>query len=289
MSPVVEATTVENLPCLRLRHPGGDTAVVALHGAHVLSWVAGGRERLYLSPNATMDGQAAIRGGVPVCFPQFNQRGPLPKHGFVRNVAWQPAEPVETPNGDDVRVELALGDDEHSHAVWPHARFALRLVVSLTAGGLRLALHAHNSGDSPWEFTGALHTYLRVDGIEQASVEGLDGCARWDAVADTHQVQRGPIRFQGEYDSVFAAPAGPLLLRDGTQRLSIENSPSFANTVVWNPGAVLCARLADMPAQGFRHMLCVEAAQVDAPVTLAPGAHWAGWQQLRLVAAAQAA
>ena len=75
-------------PGLRLRLPCGDTAWVALQGAQVLSWVASGRERLYLSPKTLLDGQSAIRGGVPVCFPQFNQRGPLPKHGFVRNLPW---------------------------------------------------------------------------------------------------------------------------------------------------------------------------------------------------------
>ena len=279
-----EATTFQGLPCLRLRHACGDTVLVAHHGAHVLSWVAGGRERLYLSPNAVFDGLGAIRGGVPLCFPQFNQRGPLPKHGFVRNLAWQCTAPQGAVDADGaVRLALALHDDDRSRAWWPEAAFALRLEIALAAGGLRLALHTHNRGAAPWSFTGALHTYLRVDGIDQAALEGLDGCARWDAVADTHHVQQGAVRFAGEYDSVFAAPAGALQLRDGMHRLGIENSPAFANTVVWNPGAALCARLPDLPGDGYRHMLCVEAAQVDAPVAVAPGQHWVGWQQLRVL------
>jgi glucose-6-phosphate 1-epimerase len=75
-----------------LRATGGDAAVltVALHGAQVLSWTtADGVERLYLSPRAVFDGAAAIRGGVPICCPQFNQRGMLPKHGFMRNLPWE--------------------------------------------------------------------------------------------------------------------------------------------------------------------------------------------------------
>ncbi len=84
-------TIYQNQACLRLTLPSQDTVLVALHGAQMLSWRTGdGRERLYLSPQAVMDGQAAIRGGVPLCFPQFNTRGSLPKHGFVRNTAWLP-------------------------------------------------------------------------------------------------------------------------------------------------------------------------------------------------------
>ena len=52
--------------------------------------------------------------------------------------------------------------------------------------------------------------------------------------------------------------------------------------MVWNPGAALCAQLPDMPADGYRQMLCVEAAQIDQSVTLAPGARWSGWQRLQL-------
>ncbi|HNQ09783.1 MAG TPA: D-hexose-6-phosphate mutarotase, partial [Giesbergeria sp.] len=84
-----EVETYCGQPCIRLAIGDGDSALVALHGAQVLSWISGGRERLYLSPKAVFDGQAAIRGGIPLCFPQFNQRGPLPKHGFARNLAWR--------------------------------------------------------------------------------------------------------------------------------------------------------------------------------------------------------
>jgi glucose-6-phosphate 1-epimerase len=65
-------------PCIRLRNNGA-TALVALHGAHVLSWIpADGRERLFLSERAKCGGGAAVRGGVPVIFPQFAERGPRP-------------------------------------------------------------------------------------------------------------------------------------------------------------------------------------------------------------------
>ena len=72
-----EVETYCGQPCIRLAIGDGDCALVALHGAQVLSWISGGRERLYLSPKAVFDGQAAIRGGIPLCFPQFNQRGLL--------------------------------------------------------------------------------------------------------------------------------------------------------------------------------------------------------------------
>jgi glucose-6-phosphate 1-epimerase len=267
--------TFHGQPCIRLRAGNGDTALVALHGAQVLSWVSGGRERLYLSPNAVFDGQSAIRGGIPLCFPQFNQRGPLPKHGFARNLAWR-AEVGAT------GLALHLVDDERTRAWWPQA-FAARVDVALSAGGLRVDCTVRNTGAVAWDFTIALHSYLRVDDITQARLQGLDGRARWDAVQDVRGAQQGPITFAGEYDSVFAAASAPLLLNDGAHRLEIAQSPALGQTVVWNPGAALCARLPDMPADGYAHMLCVEAAQIDTPVVLAPGATWSGGQCLRVL------
>lgn len=272
--------TYRGQPCIRLDIRNGDTALVALHGAQVLSWIAGGRERLYLSPDAVFDGQAAIRGGIPLCFPQFNQRGPLPKHGFARNLAWR-AEDAQA-EASTMRLALHLTDDERTRAWWPHA-FAARVDVVLSAGGLRVDCTVRNTGAVAWNFTIALHSYLRVDDIAQVGLQGLDGCARWDAVQDVRDTQQGPITFAGEYDSVFAAATAPLLLNDGAHRLEIAQSPALGQTVVWNPGAELCSRLPDIPADGHAHMLCVEAAQIDTPVVLAPGATWSGGQCLRVL------
>ena len=273
-----EVETYCGQPCIRLAIGDGDCALVALHGAQVLSWVSRGRERLYLSPKAVFDGQAAIRGGIPLCFPQFNQRGPLPKHGFARNLAWR-ADGAQAGEGV-TRLSLHLTDDERSRAWWPQA-FAVRLDVVLSEGQLQVECAVRNTGAVAWDFTIALHSYLHVDDIAQARLQGLDGCARWDAVADVRSVQQGPIGFVGEYDSVFASALAPLQLHDGTHRLDVAQSPTMGQTVVWNPGAALCARLADMPPEGHAHMLCVEAAQIDTPVHLAPGASWTGWQRLR--------
>ncbi|MBT2300569.1 D-hexose-6-phosphate mutarotase [Variovorax paradoxus] len=269
-------------PALHLGLPDGSACTVTRHGAHLLSWTtADGVERLYLSPEARFDGQSAIRGGVPICWPQFNQRGPLPKHGFVRNVAWQ-AEAGAAGGKSDTLV-LSLHDDEATRAIWPHA-FHARLTVTLAPHSLRIALSIDNTGRAPWSFAAALHSYLRVDDIADASLEGLQGANRWDAVRDDRHVDLAPaLRFGTEFDSVYTAPARPLRLVQPAGTLEIAQSASCTETVVWNPGPALSAQLADLPDDGWRHMLCVEAARIDEPVLLAPGAVWQGWQQLTVL------
>ena len=268
------------LPCVRLRLDADNHLLVALHGGHVLSWVAQGAEQLYLSPRSLLDGRSAIRGGVPVCFPQFNQRGPLPKHGFARNLPWVASG--ATRQAGAVQLALALQHNAATMALWPHP-FTLQLVLTLEQGRLALDLSVDNTGTAPLSFMVALHTYFRVADIAQTRVDGLDGCASWDALADVHSPQRGAIRFVGEYDRVFSAAAAPLQFTDGHKTVQVAQSASLGNTVVWNPGAAKCAALADMPPDGFVQMLCIEAAQIDTPVTLAAGARWTGGQHLALV------
>lgn len=116
--------------------------------------------------------------------------------------------------------------------------------------------------------------------MAQATLTGLHGQTEWDALCDTHQPAAAAQTFSAAFDRVYAAPAGPLRLQDGAHALHIAHSPSWASAVVWNPGPDNCAALPDMPADGHRHMLCVEAAQVFEPIQVAPGARWQGWQQL---------
>ena len=274
------STVVGGLPATELQLSCGDRVVVAHHGAQVLSWVAAGRERLYLSPRSVMDGQAAIRGGIPVCFPQFNQRGDLPKHGFARNLSWK----VNAPrlDADAAHLVLSLTDGEQTRRWWDQSFEAL-LLIALTPGALQVDLAVRNTDTKPLHFTGALHTYLAVDDVAQARLLGLGGQAEWDAVTDRHGTAAPELRFVGEFDRVYsAAPAG-YELQDGPHTLLIEQDPDWAHTVVWNPGADKCAALADMPPEGWRHMLCVEAAQVYAPLTIEPGDFWQGAQRLSVV------
>jgi glucose-6-phosphate 1-epimerase len=273
-------TTFEGLPAVELALPQGDTLRVTLHGAQVLSWVSGGQERLYLSPKSVMDGQAAIRGGVPVCFPQFNQRGPqaerLPKHGFARNVAW--LADVPELGAEHARFTLRLKDNFQTRAWWPQA-FALALHIDLSPGAVQLTLDVHNTDTQALAFSGALHTYLAVPDVSQAKLQGLGGQAEWDSLTDTHAQAADMIRFAAEFDRVYEAGPQPMTLN---QALHISQSSSWANTVVWNPAQDLCKRLADMPEDGWKHMLCVEAAQVYEPITLPAGGRWVGWQRLQV-------
>ncbi len=275
----VQTSALRGQPVVRLALPAGDSCMVALHGAHVLSWMtADGVERLFLSPDARFDGQSAIRGGVPICWPQFNMRGPLPKHGFVRNVPWD-AESQEV-DGKRSTAVLSLHSNEATRAIWPHA-FRLRLAVTLAPHSLRVALTVDNPGSGPWSFAAALHTYLRVNDVTALRLEGLQGANRWDAVRDDRHVELAPaLTFGTEFDSVYASSTRPLRLAQPSGTLEIAQSASCTETVVWNPGPVLSAKLDDLPDDGWRHMLCVEAARIDEPVLLAPGAQWQGWQQL---------
>lgn len=267
------------LPSLSLNLPNGDAVRVLLHGAHVVSWIAGGRERLYLSPRSRFDGRSAIRGGVPVCFPQFNQRGPLPKHGFARHLTWQ-ADAAQTAP-DLARLSLRLPAGAATRQYWPLA-FEATLTLELRPGSLQLTLGVHNTDTAPLRFTGALHTYLAVADIAAAQLAGLEGQPEWDALTDRHAAATGALRFDGEFDRVYGATPQPLVLQDGQGGLAIEQSASWAETVVWNPGAGKGAALADLPADGYARMLCVEAAQVMQPVTVPAGAQWQGWQRLTL-------
>ena len=267
--------------CRRIRIACGDTVLVALQGAHVLSWTSGGRERLFLSEANRWDGHNAIRGGIPVCFPQFNARGSLPKHGFARNLPWQAGVASEEPEHAQLVCTLAANPD--TLAIWPQL-FEAQLHIDLRPGQLQVTLSVHNTGQTPLHFSGALHTYLAVDDIAQAQLIGLGGQPEWDSLADVHAFAAPTLHFGAEFDRVYAAAPSPLLLRDGAHRLEISQSPEWADTVVWNPGQAKGAAMADMQAGGFARMLCVEAAQVFNPVEVAAAGRWNGWQRLRVVA-----
>ena len=293
MATPIALTRYQGLDALELVAPDGARATLLLHGAHVVSWIpAGGEEQLYLSPRSAFATGQAIRGGVPVCFPQFAQRGPLLKHGFARTKPWQLVSAEQ--GRDDALAVLRLTDDAASRMVWPHA-FEAELSVRVAGRTLELELACENRGEEAFEFTAALHSYLRLAELGDASLRGLSGLHYWDAVAEQERQQRTDLLLPGspgteDLDRIYYQVRQDLTLIEQTagrpeRRLGIRQQ-GFADAVVWNPGAARCAQLADMPADGYRQMLCVEAAAIEHPVRLAPGEGWSGMQSLTLEAPA---
>ena len=58
-------------------------------GATVTSWIHNGTEKLFTSPVAIYNGEKAIRGGIPIVFPQFGHpKKSMAQHGFARTSNW---------------------------------------------------------------------------------------------------------------------------------------------------------------------------------------------------------
>jgi glucose-6-phosphate 1-epimerase len=265
-------------PAVHLRSPNGAQATLLLDGAHVVSWIpAGHEEQLYLSPESKYGDGAAVRGGVPVIFPQFNQQGPLPKHGFARNRAWQ-LQTAEV-RGEHAFAVLTLSDDEATRAIWPHA-FTLELTVSVDDRRLEMELAVLNTGEAAFEFQAALHTYLGCGDVRHAQLEGLLDHHYHDAVLDQPRQQWiDVVTIAQEIDRIYWNAPKELTLRETGRRLLIQ-SHAFDDVVVWNPGPEKCAALPDMPDDDWLQMLCVEAAQIGERVRLAGGQEWVAMQTL---------
>lgn len=261
-----------------LRATGADGATIEAHaqGAHLVRWSPAGESgnRLFLSSASAYRRGAAIRGGVPVIFPQFAAEGPLPKHGFARTMPWE----LQSAQGATLR--FALTDTAATRAIWPYA-FRAGLEVSAAGRELRVTLSLHNPGETALAFTAALHTYIAVADIAAATLSGLKGLhyrdsARGDASGRQAEALLG---FDGEIDRIYFDAPAQLQLREPQRTLTIRQQ-GFCDTVVWNPGPRKAAALADLEPGGERRMLCIEAATIGEPLRLAPGAAWSGTQWL---------
>jgi glucose-6-phosphate 1-epimerase len=268
------------LPKVVLRAADGATAEVYLQGAHVASWrpAPGTEERLFVSARSRFAPGAAIRGGIPVIFPQFAAEGPLPRHGFARTAQWSLTQFDQGAANASATFELEASDE--TRQVWP-AEF--RSILRVEAGGdqLLVQLRVENRGASSLSFTGALHTYLAVSDADNLSLTGLRGVRYRESGAPSELTVdlESSIGLSREIDRVYVGAPSPLVLREPGRELVIDTS-GFPDVVVWNPGAARASKLDDMEPNGERRMICVEAAAVQEPIVLAAGEQWSGAQIL---------
>lgn len=260
----------------------GASAEIYRHGTHLTSWrTATGKEWIFTSKQAKFAPGKAIRGGIPIIFPQFNAFGSGPRHGFARNRPWQLTQ-APTAAGEHSRCELSLSSSEETKAAWSY-EFDATFTTELSDQQLRASLCVTNTDDKPFQFTAALHTYFAVNDVLQAKLLGLERLSYWDNDGTDFQrrqnARSNELCFDGPIDRIYFNASQPLTLIDGEQRLQIA-SEGFKDVVVWNPGAEAAKKMADMADHEWQNMLCVEAAMIDQPVILAPGETWQASQTL---------
>ncbi len=271
---VVTHTTYGDLPAVQLTAADGAQATVSLFGAHLLSWkTADGKERLFVSSQTALDGSKAIRGGVPVIFPQFNVRGPGLRHGFARISTWRLTG--QGGDGGSAYIEFSLAPQdlsaEHAQA-WPHD-FTLTLRFTLRGDALDFDYTAHNPGQQAYQFGVALHTYYDVGHLDATSISGL----QHQPFLDHHNnksVQDTPaLHFTEKLDRMIqATPSVTLNTADATLRLEQQG---FEQWVVWNPGKEDAAALTDLADDEYLRFVCIEPARIYQQ-PLEAGASWTG-------------
>jgi glucose-6-phosphate 1-epimerase len=267
-------------PVITLRADDGAVAEVHRHGAHVTSWRPMGEsdDRLYLSARSEFGGTAAIRGGVPVVFPQFAAEGPLPRHGFARTSLWSLGCIAREADGT-AEAEFVLRDSAETRSVWD-AQFKAVLAVTVIARQLAITLRVENVGETPFSFTAALHTYLSVKDVGDAEIHGLRGTlyrVSGDRALLADDADR--LLLPDYIDRVYVGASSPLELRERDRSLLLE-AEGFPDAVIWNPGRERAAALHDLEPGDERRFVCIEAAAVQTPVTLGAGRRWAGTQTL---------
>lgn len=251
---------------LTARLPTGDSCTVNLYGATVTSWkTSNGKEQLFLSTAAKLDGSKPIRGGIPLVFPAFgpppkdHTTGKLPQHGFARNNYWEflgksSSESTSKKGDDNIKLDFGLGPsmlDNDTRSKWGYD-FGLVYSVTLGRGRLGCQMHIQNKGSDAFEFQCLMHTYLAINvslarpcssrtsvlymltqnqDITKTTISGLESSPYIDKTrnAQTFQESSPSLAITSETDRVYT----PALTDSGTSvpiTVNEGNNPAFIVT-----------------------------------------------------------
>ncbi|MBF7072600.1 D-hexose-6-phosphate mutarotase [Glaciecola sp. MH2013] len=271
------------LPVLEINN-ASCSGTISLFGGHILSFKPkhDQRERLWLSDTAITDKSKPIRGGIPICWPWFANIFPsvqtpneqLPAHGFVRTQDWLLVDATENDSSTRLVLQpkkLGLYAFSASLRVCLEVTFGAELTVKLiTTYDKNEDVQAKvASAQAPLAITMALHSYLAVSDINKCELVGVEADYIDKLANDSITTTPSPYIFDQEVDRIHmstqSAPLHTVSVNDAkTTTLKQQGHDAL---VVWNPWIDKSSGMADMQHDGYKSMLCVEAAVVN-PITL---------------------
>ncbi|KAL3816042.1 hypothetical protein ACHAXA_010347 [Cyclostephanos tholiformis] len=265
----------------------GAKCTIYPYGAHLTSYVtSSGEELLFLSRDAILDGSRPIRGGIPLCFPQFGQPDrSMPQHGFLRNNYWGEVRGsrVDCDEHAGISMELSLVDAINARGgAWgDDTKYDVRCTyaVKIYANRFETSIVIDNLGEEEFRFQVLLHNYFLVrDGTalngEVCNVIGLGGYNVHDKVSGERRVLDAEnfavtVPKDRIIDREYAPPSGvidlDLSISAGPSRnLSLKASgtvdgiPVPVSGVVWNPHRDNAKAMIDFGDDQYLDMICVE-------------------------------
>ncbi|KAG8656117.1 hypothetical protein MANES_04G098400v8 [Manihot esculenta] len=217
--------------------------------------------------------------------------GALERHGFARNRFWSidnDPPPFPTNTSNKAFIDLILKHSEEDAKIWPH-RYEFRLRITLGPGGdlmLTSRIRNTNTDGKSFTFTFAYHNNLYVTDISEVRVEGLETLDYLDNLKDRERFteQGDAITFESEVDKLYlSTPTKIAVLDHERKRTFVLRKDGLPDAVVWNPWDKKAKAMPDFGDDDYKHMLCVQAACLENPITLKPGEEWKGRQELSVV------
>eukprot|EP00549_Striatella_unipunctata_P002133 CAMPEP_0118719242 /NCGR_PEP_ID=MMETSP0800-20121206/29341_1 /TAXON_ID=210618 ORGANISM="Striatella unipunctata, Strain CCMP2910" /NCGR_SAMPLE_ID=MMETSP0800 /ASSEMBLY_ACC=CAM_ASM_000638 /LENGTH=299 /DNA_ID=CAMNT_0006626539 /DNA_START=462 /DNA_END=1361 /DNA_ORIENTATION=+ len=264
-------------------------------GACLMSYITSeGREVIFVSKLAKLDGSKAVRGGIPLVFPQFGQPDKsMPQHGFLRTNIWGLDESslYDTEAGAGGNFVLPLSKVVKSRGgAWDIGTTKYDCVatftIRITADTLTTKLTIDNTGNVPFDFQILYHTYYKIAGGAALDknvcyVKGLQGYDVHDKITgDQYEQGSDPISVDNlEVDRVYTPKAGVanISLECGTgddERIALEASGKVdgkdvaIGCVVWNPYIAKSKATSDFGDEEYHDMICVEPGMIANVPTL---------------------
>lgn len=272
-----------------MKDPRGFSAQVHLFGGQVTSWKNDrGEELLFVSTKSLFKPPKAIRGGIPICFPQFSNLGLTEQHGFARNRFWS-IDPNPVPlctSTNKAIIDLILRPSEEDLKIWNHC-FEFRLQVALGPDGeLALTARVRNTDTKPFSFTAAMHTYLSVSDISEIRIEGLETLDYLDNLQNRERFteQGDALTFEAEVDRIYlSTPTNIAVIDHEKKRTFVLKKAGLPDAVVWNPWERKAKAMTDFGDDEFKHMISMGPAAIEKAITLRPGEEWKGRQKISAV------
>lgn len=284
---------------------GGRKLLITRDGAEVEVYLFGatltkfktksGKDVIWLSSTAKLDGTKAIRGGIPLVFPQFGAPiKEMAQHGFARNNTWK------LRGHTDDGVILTLDNTAATHDAWKYP-YKLTFTIALSSESLTTTYSVENTGTEAFPFHSLQHTYLNVADISKTTVTGLRGQRFMDkTTADPAALTietREVIRVEQFTDRIYVGPtatgkgaqvkvSGPTMTVDvsGTSVLKGPDGPTPVNNdvVMWNPWEKNAKGMGDFDDDGYNRMLCIEPGLVSGFHLLPAGSTFDLVQELKV-------